>query len=224
MVNRIGTIIQAHMSSRRLPGKVMMKLGDMPILSHVIERAKKIQHSDVLVVATSDLACDDVIAKYCHELGVECFRGSDSDVLDRYFCAAQKYGVSDIVRICSDSPLLDYCLIDDEIRCYFEGDYDIVTCGNRMPLGLDCDVFSIGVLEEAYNKAILKHQREHVIPYILEHSNRKFFYNTADDFSKLDFSIDTIEDFHYIERIYKKLSARSDDFSINEIVRLNISA
>ena len=103
MVKKVGLIIQAHMGSTRLPGKVLKTVNDISVLGHVILRLKKVKNSDEIIVATSILPVDDVIVKESRKYGALVFRGDDEDVLARYYNAAKKYGITEIARVCSDN-------------------------------------------------------------------------------------------------------------------------
>src|SRR5437762_1211651 len=110
--SELGIIVQARMGSTRLPGKVLMQVGDRPLLQHIIDRSKKIKRPNKLVIATSNLPKDDAIANFCQERNVEVFRGDESNVLDRYFRCAQKFHFKHIVRLTADNPYFDYDELD----------------------------------------------------------------------------------------------------------------
>ena len=174
----IGAIVQARMGSTRLPGKVMLEVAGKPLLGHLWERLTYCRKLDTVLIATSDNPADDVIEAYCKSIEVPVFRGSEQDVLDRYYHAAKAFGLDVVVRVTSDSPLVDPALIDDTIF-FFEhhrSEYDLVT--NRHPLthadGLDFDVMSLEGLEHVWRNAAEKHQREHAVPYFWESGMRVF--------------------------------------------------
>jgi len=117
---RVVAIIQARMGSTRLPGKVLMDIAGKTMLARVVNRVCKAQLICDLVIATTDKAVDIPIVDQCRKLGVQVFRGSEEDVLDRYYQAAKTYSAESVVRITSDCPLLDHEIVDDVIRTFFQ--------------------------------------------------------------------------------------------------------
>jgi spore coat polysaccharide biosynthesis protein SpsF len=172
-------IIQARMSSSRLPGKVLREIGAansaarQPMLAHVVERAKQARLVQQVIVATTTDPSDDAIERLCAERGYPCYRGSLPDVLDRYYQAARQHQAETIVRITADCPLLDPAVVDLTIRAFLDG-YDFAA--NRLPppwtrslpIGLDTEVCSFAALERAWKEADQPFHREHVMPYLYE--------------------------------------------------------
>lgn len=209
---KIVCIIQARMGSTRLPGKVMKKIKGETVLYYVVERVKQSNLIDQIVIATTTNKRDDVIVKEAERLKVDCFRGSEEDVLSRYYGAAQKYDADIVVRITSDCPLIDPKITDKIIRYYLNNNgFDLVTnagpyIGNRSyPRGLDVEVFSFDVLKEVFENATAKHQREHVTPYVYENSEQfKIYYVKAEEILKrpdIRITLDTKQDFELISKI-----------------------
>lgn len=171
-MKKIVAIIQARMGSTRLPGKVMKKMFGRTVLSHVIERVKQSEEINEIVIATSTLEQDEVISKEAKKCGVNCFRGSEDDVLSRYYFTAKENNADAVVRITTDCPLIDPSIIDKIINNYKKNSYNLVTNAGidtsqrKYPRGLDTEVFSIKDLEKAFSNAIESYQREHVTPYI----------------------------------------------------------
>ncbi len=206
MVKKVGLIIQAHMGSTRLPGKVMKKVNGISVLGHVIMRLKRVKHADMIIVATSTLPVDDVIIEESENYGAVVYRGDNEDVLSRYYEAAKKYGITDIARICSDNMFVDPDIIENEIEYFLNHDYSLVTSGKTVPLGLGTEVFSFEDLEEAYQKATSSYEHEHVAPYIYEHG--KVYYCELDNnYGKYRLTLDTIEDWQLINAIASKLDS-----------------
>jgi len=162
-------IVQARMSSTRLPGKVLLPLAGREVLAHVIERLALCQTLDEVVVATSSDASDDVLAQWCRARNVPVFRGSLQDVLDRYYQCAVENQADAMVRITADCPALDPALVDAVVRGFHAGAYDLFYLGGEFPDGLDCAVFSFASLQRAWREATLPSEREHVGPYIVNH-------------------------------------------------------
>lgn len=168
-----GTVLiaQARMSSSRLPGKVLRDLGGRPVLDRVLERAARASLVDRVVLATSTEPADDALAARAGRIGVECSRGSLSDVLARYAQAAAAFGAETIVRITCDCPLIDPAVIDTVIAAFRQSppvDYCTNTLVRTYPVGMDVEVFTREALERADAEASLPHEREHVTPYLYQ--------------------------------------------------------
>jgi len=206
----IGCIIQARMGSSRLPGKVLMKSDNgMPLLYHVINQLRHCSKVKNLVIATTTNQEDDEIEKFADNNSVNVFRGSEKDVLDRYFQCAKKYSFSTIVRITSDCPLIDPQIVDKVIERFFSGNYDYATNTliRTFPIGTDAEVFSFSALETAWKNAQLPSEREHVTPHLRNKGNFKTI-NVENDtnISNLRLTVDRIEDFELINEILNNLS------------------
>lgn len=223
---KIGAIIQARMGSTRLSGKVMKVIEGKTVLKHVIERVKQSHFIDVIIIATTIHDRDDVIEAEAIQCGVEVFRGSEDDVLSRYYYAAKNNNLDAIVRITSDCPLIDPKVLDEIIDYYQKNNNDIVSnagsdvMNRTYPRGLDTEVFSFKVLEKAFKNAVEKYQREHVTPYIYENSSSIFYYKNNVDYSKYRWTLDTEEDFELLSKIYKHMYKGTHDFYMQDIVRL----
>ena len=152
-------IIQARMGSTRLPGKVLMPIGELPMLYHVVSRAGQAALVDRVVVATSTAAADEAIAEFCASKAVGCFRGSETDVLDRYYQTALSVGASTLVRLTADCPMLDPAVIDRVVERfqYLPAAYDYVSNVDppTFPDGLDTEVFSFSALDRAWREDLL---------------------------------------------------------------------
>jgi spore coat polysaccharide biosynthesis protein SpsF len=164
----IGIIIQARMGSSRLPGKVLRPIGHLPLLGHVLGRLELLMHDAAVVVATSTEPCDDPIAEYCAHLNVNCFRGSEKDVLDRYYQCAIHYGFGHIIRLTADNPFTDVEELDRLIDLHLcEGNTFTYSFG-RLPIGVGAEIFSFQALEQSWKEGYESHHREHVDEYLLE--------------------------------------------------------
>ena len=148
-------IIQARMASTRLPGKMLADIEGQPMLWHVVNRTKHSSLVDRLIVATSVNSGDDLIFQFCVRNNIECFRGSEDDVLDRFYQAAKATNADSVIRLTGDCPLIDAGLIDKVAHRYTTGDFDYVTNSLRYtyPDGLDVEVFSFKALERAWREA-----------------------------------------------------------------------
>ncbi|SMC40289.1 cytidylyltransferase domain-containing protein [Sporomusa malonica] len=220
-------IIQARMGSTRLPGKILIDLMGKTVLQHVIERVQQAKSIDEIVIATTTLDQDDAVVEEAIKCGVKYFRGSEADVLARYYFAAKANSADVVVRITSDCPLIDP-LVTDNIVNFFKNEniYDIVTnassdLGTRTyPRGLDTEVFSFDVLEKAYKQAEKQYQREHVTPYIYENSTQVYYYKYIVDYSMYRWTLDTEEDFALIKEIYSHLYRGTHNFYLLDIINV----
>lgn len=225
-MQKIVAIIQARMGSTRLPGKVMNNLCGKTVLAHVIERVKQSKLIDEIIIATTRSKNNDVIVSEAINNGAKIYRGSEEDVLSRYYEATVENNADIVVRITSDCPLIDPFVIDKIIEFYLNNSYELVTNAGMdlsqrtYPRGLDVEVFSSKVLEEAYEKATEKYQREHVTPYIYENSRNIYYYKNDVDFSKYRWTLDTNEDFELIQAVYEELYKGKHDFYFKDILKL----
>lgn len=223
---KIGAVIQARVGSSRLPRKIMKKIEGKTVLDHVITRVNQSTRIDEIIVATTLHERDSVIESEALKCGVKVFRGSEEDVLSRYYYAAKQNKLDVIVRITSDCPLIDPVLLDDIIQFYQSNNYDIITnAGNELdkrtyPRGLDIEIFSVEILENAYYNAEEKYQREHVTPYIYEKYRDVYIYKNDIDYSKFRWTLDTAEDLQLITEIYKRLYHGKHDFFMDDIIKL----
>jgi spore coat polysaccharide biosynthesis protein SpsF len=220
-------IIQARMGSTRLPGKVLMNICGKTVLEHDIDRLRKVNNINNIVIATTELDRDNAIVKEAKRLNVNAFRGSEDDVLSRYYFASKKFNADIIVRVTSDCPLIDSEVTQDIIQHFIDNynncDYVSNTVKRTYPRGLDTEVFSFKSLERAYIEATSDRDREHVTPYIWD--NPQIFrieqHINKEDLSGLRWTLDTREDFELISRIYEYLyPTRLEQFNMEDIVEL----
>lgn len=217
-------ILQARLSSSRLPGKVLRLILGKPMLELQIERLSRVTLVDRLIVATSDEASDDPIAELCQRLGYGCFRGSLTDVLDRYYQAARIYRAQTVVRLTGDCPLTDPEVVDHGINYFLAHDYDYVTnCIERTyPIGLDMEVFRFTALEQSWRTAVLPSEREHVTPYMRNHPELFAVGNFKNeiDLSHHRWTVDEPADFEFVQKIYESLYPGNPRFATNHILDL----
>lgn len=221
---RIVAVIQARMNSTRLPGKVLRDLAGQPVLVRVVNRTRRAKTLSDVVVATTKQAIDDVIVGLCQERGWLYFRGSEEDVLDRYYQAALAFKADVIVRISSDNPLIEPEIIDKIVNkflsCQPEVDYVSNTLVHTFPRGLDAEVMTFCALEKAWQEDHDPAWREHVTQYILHHPEKFKICNVANDvdYSYIRCTIDTIEDLTFIRNIYQHF--QNDSFTWREVLHL----
>jgi spore coat polysaccharide biosynthesis protein SpsF (cytidylyltransferase family) len=207
-------IVQARMGSKRLPGKVMKEVKGKPLIGYLLERLRKSEKIDKIVLATSVNKENEVLCDYVKSLGYNIFRGSEEDVLNRYYQVAKKYNAETVVRITGDCPLIDPYICDKLIQFYFNKETDYAKLSPKFAEGLDCEVFSFEVLEKADKNAVKSSEREHVTPFI---KNSPKIYNTiildnSVDEGKYRFTVDGPEDFKVVKNIITDLSKTESDF------------
>jgi len=209
---KVGIILQARMGSKRLPGKVMRQLAGKPMIQWIIDRLKLCNKSDILILATSNLAEEQPLVDCAKKLNIEVFRGSELDVLSRYYDCALHYGLDDVIRATGDNPFVDPEECDRLVDFYQSQDLDYATISTQLidgyPLGVGLEIFSIRALKKSMVEGKMSHHREHVNEYILE--NPQIFkqarimppsHKKAGDIS---LTVDTIEQFTTAEDIYSK--------------------
>ena len=215
-------IIQARISSTRLPGKVLKIIERKTVLEHVINRVRAAKNIDDMVVATTVKKEDLEIVKLCASLGISVFCGSEDDVLDRYYQTAKLFKAGHIVRITSDCPLIDPQIIEEVIELYFQkkADYASNTMPETFPDGLDTEVFSYKTLKKAWKNAKLSSEREHVTPYIRKYPNIFKIVNLKCEYNLNDkrWTLDEPEDFKFIKIIYKNLYLEDSLFGMIKIL------
>lgn len=216
-------ILQARVSSSRLPGKVLLPILGEPMLLRQIERLNRCAGLDKLIVATSTDPTDDSLELECEKRGVECFRGSLNDVLDRFIQAAKPHDAEAVVRLTGDCPLADPELIDKVIEYFWEGDFDCVSnCDPpTFPDGLDVEVIKFSCLANAHREAVLPSHREHVTPFLHSHPERFRLGNYACDTNRshLRWTVDEPEDFEFVRSIYEMLYPAKPDFKTDDILK-----
>ena len=223
-MTNILVILQARVSSSRLPGKVLKPILGKPMLACQIERVLQSRRIDQLVVATSTDPSDDALENLCRQINVHCFRGSLNDVLNRFYQAAKIWQPQHIVRLTGDCPLIDPEIIDAVINFYLAGGYDYASNSiqSTFPDGLDVEIFQFSILEEAWKEAILPSQREHVTPFIHQQPERYRIghYRNAEDLSRLRWTVDEPEDFELVDRIYEALYPVNPEFRMPDVLAL----
>lgn len=217
-------LLQARCSSSRLPGKVLKPLLGKPMILRQIERLRRVRGIDELVVVTSEASSDDELAEVCRNAGITVFRGSLDDVLDRFYRAIESKTVDHVVRLTADCPLTDPATVDAVIDFYLEGGFDYAsnTLSPTYPDGLDAEIFRAEVLRTIWREASLPSEREHVTSFIYKHPERFRLGNltNAHDLSSLRWTVDTPEDFRFVEAVYGKLYAGNPEFDFADVLSL----
>ncbi len=223
---KVSAIIQARITSTRLPGKVLMDIEGKPMLWHVINRLKSSKKLDDIILTIPDTKENDILEKFAKDNKVKYFRGNENNVLSRYYETAKKFHCEVIVRLTSDCPLIDPKIVDLVIEKHLNRgvDYTSNVIKKTFPRGLDVEVFNFMVLEKAHKGAKENYQREHVTPYIYEHPEIFKLQNiTAKGILKrpeIRLTVDTKEDLRLIKEIYKYFSKPQKIFYAKEIIEL----
>lgn len=220
-MNVIG-ILQARVSSTRLPGKVLRPLLGEPMIARQVERLRRARMLEALVLATSTDPSDDALARWADAAGVPVYRGSLDDVLDRFVCAARPYAPLHVVRLTGDCPLADPAVIDLVVARHLESgaDYTSNTIEPTWPDGLDVEAMTMAALEAAAREATARFQREHVTQFILRQPERFRLENVRaeHDLSGLRWTVDEPADFELVETIYAALYPSNPAFGTADIL------
>jgi spore coat polysaccharide biosynthesis protein SpsF len=223
---RTVAIVQARMTSSRLPGKVLRPILGRPMLELLLERLQRARRLDGVVVATTTNRADDAVEQLALRMHVGCFRGSESDVLDRVLRAARAHAVDVIVEITGDCPLVDPEVVDAVVDAYREAEVDYAsnTLRRTFPRGFDTQVFSTRVLEDVARLTGDPVDHEHVSLYIYEHPDRYVLHNVdsglPETFWGLRLTVDAIEDFALVSEVFQCLYPTRPSFGLRDVVEL----
>jgi spore coat polysaccharide biosynthesis protein SpsF len=216
----IAGIIQARLGSSRLPGKIMLEACGKSMLELMIERVKRSKKLDKIIIATSTNAQDDKIVEFCKKAKIDCYRGAEDDLLARYKGAADTFGVDTIVRLTSDTPIIDAETIDDTVEAYLKNNYDFVSNCYPMPRtypdGTNVEVFSRNLLNEADRQAKKPSEREHVTFFMwMQPDKYKIFrVDYKRDISKYRLNLDYNEDYSVLKAIFENLYPKDHNFTM----------
>lgn len=217
-------VLQARVSSTRLPGKVLRKILGAPMILRQIERVQRARSIGRLLMATSTDPADDPLALLCMENDVACFRGSLDDVLDRFYQAVRSHRPEHVVRLTGDCPLADPTLIDHVVGTHVAGGFDYTsnTIPPTYPDGLDIEVIRYSCLEEACREALLSSEREHVTTFLYGKPDRYRIgaVRNAVDLSDLRWTVDEPDDFELVRTIYEALYPENPAFTTEDILGL----
>lgn len=221
MSNKVVGIIQARMSSNRLPGKVLEPILGVPMLGRVVERCKRSTLVDKWVVATSDDFSDDKIEDYCIANKITVYRGSLNNVLERYINCAIHFDADTVVRITADCPLIDHELIDIVVSKFLHSTLHACKAVG-FPDGLDVEVMTRKTLVSLKEFAMTSYDKEHVTP-ALYHNTDFFnvgFHCSTKNMTNMMWSVNTWEDLDFVWGIYTKLFHINKDFNMDDILKL----
>lgn len=226
-------IIQARMGSSRFPGKVLQSVLGRPMLARQVERIASVPEVEQIIVATSNLPRDDVLAEACKAHRVACFRGDEIDVLDRFYRAAREYESDPVLRFTADCPLIDPGLVSRLIQTFRRERYDHagIAAGagvsgrdgiKRYPRGLDAEIMRFVALETAWREARDPFEREHVTPYLWRRPER-FRIGTLQaeaDLGNYRLTVDFPEDLALVRAVYEELHPSDPEFGFGDILDL----
>ena len=214
-------INQARMTSSRLPGKILKKLHDGKTLLHLqIERLKKSKKIDDIIIATTCNREDDVVEELAKSMNVKFFRGSEANVLARYYFASKANPSQYVIRVTSDCPFIDPEILDRSIEKYIESGADYGSNSEFYPNGMNVEIFRSKMLDDAHHNASKAYEREHVTPYFYTHPEKYTAYSITSEveYPRYRLTVDTPEDFSLIREVYKNVSLiTGNDFSLNDI-------
>lgn len=219
---KIGVIIQARLGSTRLPNKVMLPLplgSERTIISEIIERVKDVSEISNVIVATSISKVNDSLESYIDSLKVECFRGSENDVLSRFYEIVIKHNFEYVIRLTGDNPIVDNILLKEFISNFISNDLDYL-CSNNLPLGCNFEMMKASEIIKAYENTEDLFDKEHVTPYIKRNAKNTedFLFNNIGVINNLRLTIDYASDYAFINLIYTMLKDKSK--SVKNIINL----
>jgi spore coat polysaccharide biosynthesis protein SpsF len=219
-------VIQARMSSSRLPGKVLKCVIGRPLLAYQLERLQRVKNVDKIIIATTRNRPDDPIVDFCKKHDLDCYRGDEEDVLSRYYEVAKFHSAQAIVRITADCPLIDPDVVEEVVAYYLSEHpkYDYVSniLNRSYPRGMDTEIFSVEALEKAFHEASSKFEREHVTPYMYQEKDRFCVADVlaVENNSHYRWTVDTQADFQFVREIIETLYPSCKTFSMNDVLEL----
>lgn len=220
----IGIIVQARMSSMRLPGKVLRPLLGKPMMQYTLERLERARSIDRLVVATSVEPSDDPVEKFCKTYGAECYRGPLNNVSQRFVDVIGLCHLDVFVRVCADSPFMDQAIVDQAVEIFRKGKFDMVTntLTRSFPKGQSVEVVDAEVFRAAYARMKGSDDFEHVTRYFHAHNDEFRIHNFSakDDNSGVQLSVDTPEDFQIAGKIIDAMDRPHWQHGFNDILKL----
>lgn len=221
---KICAIVQARMGSSRLPGKVLAMILRKPMVWYVVNRLKLSKKLNEIILSIPDSKENNVLEQFAKSNKIKCFRGSEEDVLSRYYETAKKFKSDTIVRITSDCPLIDSEIVDKVVEEHLQSktDYTANVLKRTYPRGLDVEVLTFEALEKSFKEARTKAHREHVTLYIREHPEKfkRVSVENEKDFSHFRWTVDRRGDLEFVREVYKRLYKGGKIFLMAEIIKL----
>lgn len=219
---KIGIIIQARMGSNRLPDKVLKKIGNKNLLEHILFRLSKLKQPTKIVIATTTLEKDNVIKQFCEKNNINIFRGSESNVLERYYLCAKENHFEHIIRLTGDNPFIDIEELDNLINLHLNTKVDYSHSSGYLPKGTGAEIFTFEALEQSYILGIKSNHKEHVNEYIQE-NNEKFSIselkvNEEKNRPEISLTVDTQDD--YNKACFIVENSKNEYIEIQEAIKL----
>lgn len=220
---KVGIISQARMTSTRLPGKILKKANETPLLQFHLNRLK--DSGFPVIIATTTNQTDDPVVEFCNQNQVPFYRGDEDNVLERFYGAATEHNLDIVVRVTSDCPLIDGNIIRKAVQEFIQADDQMLYMSNGLsktfPRGFDFEIFGYNLLQEAYEKADEQFEKEHVTPYLYTGKNpaiktKGFAY--LKDYSAYRITVDTEDDFKLVQKLIEEYQA--DKKGIDQIIEI----
>lgn len=219
-------IVQARLGSTRLPGKVLKPILGKPMLCYQIERLRRLQGVQGIIVATTTNPQDQPLVDFCMREGLHYVRGSEDDVLSRYVAACEAFGLDIVVRITSDCPIIDPSIIQKGLALFLQNyanlDYLSICHERTYPIGMDFEIIRVSALKKAFYEAQTAAEKEHVTPYIWKHPEHFRLANLQQMINQSSYrlTVDTHEDLELVERIVTSLYPKNPEFTLKDVIGL----
>ena len=225
-MNNLGIIVQARSGSKRFPNKIFKKIGKISILEHVLNQIKKVELKKKIIIASTINKTNKKIIKISKINNCDYFFGPENNVLKRFYLAANKFKIKNIIRISADSPLIDPKIIDKCYKTFKKCKFDIVSnlYQPSYPKGMSVEILSLKTLKKVYLQAKTKRDKEHVTPYIYNNPKKFYIKNVylKKSLRKYNFAVDKPKDLKYLSKIYKKLvyARKERDFNLKDLIKI----
>lgn len=216
-------VLQARMSSTRLPGKVMSQINGHPMIYWEISRISKAKLVNKTVVAISDQSSDDILANYLESIHQEYIRGSLDNVLGRYVKAEENYNPSAIIRLTADCPLVMPELIDQYLEIFHKSDFDYLsnTLELSYPDGLDIEIIKPGIFKKLLEFNLSEEEKEHVTLGIYSRKDKFRTHNVSNKTNVSDFrwTVDTLDDLVFVKSVYAHFESKEMNFTFEDVLK-----
>jgi spore coat polysaccharide biosynthesis protein SpsF len=230
MMNTVA-IVQARVSSTRLPAKILLDLAGKPALERCVDCIRRMASIQKIVIATTIQPKDEMVVWAAKKLGVEVWRGSEQDTLSRYYDAASNHAADIVVRFTSDCPLLDPTISDNVVETFLDKmetsdpwDYASNHFDRKLPRGLDTEVMTFKALERAHHEAKSSAEREHVTPYLYQHPELfrcgSVLPELSQDYSHLRWTLDTLDDYHFLNSVFHHLGDAASNTTMDRVLEI----
>ena len=228
MTQKTLIFLQARMGSTRLPGKILKKIVNKPILELILERLSNVSNVEKIILVTSENENNKELIEFAKKTDLNYFQGNEENLLDRFHCASKQFPSDNIIRVNADCPLIDFNLINEGLQKFLENDFDILSTDRirTYPHGFDFEIFKTKSLHDSwfeikqnYENKIFYHTFVSPVQNLLENPKFKNFdFVSESDLSHIRLTLDYVEDFNLIEKIYHNLYNKNSKFTMNEIL------